>query len=146
MKILATSRTMRNFAAAIMFSATGLALTAAPTLAGKHNGHYNKHTVTKKASFHTLKHHARKVHKTGVAKVTKIKRQGKVVGFKKTYKSGDKVIVRRGKHGRVHHTTLKRKTFLQRVKHRVSSATKAFKAKAKRLHVSVLGKKRYARH
>ena len=112
MKFLAVSGMMRHVAAAIMISAARLALKAAPILAGKHNEHYNNHTVTKKASFHTLKHHANEVHKTGIAKVTKIKRRGKVVGIKKTYKSGDKVIVRRGKHGRVHHTMLKWKTFL----------------------------------
>ena len=102
--------------------------------------------MKKKASFHTLKHQARKLHKSGVAKVTPIKRHGRVVGFKKTLRSGDRVIVRRGKHGRVHHTTLKRKTFLQRVKHRVSSAKSAFKAKVKRLRVSVYGKRGYSRH
>ena len=137
---------IRSVAASAMIATAGLTLAAAPSSANNHSAHYNKHTVTKKASFHTIKHHARKVHRSGIAKVTKIKRRGRVVGFKKTFKSGDKIIMRRGRHGRIHHTTLKRKTYLQRLKHRASSATKALKAKAKRLRVSILGRKSYARH
>ncbi len=146
MTILANRSAIKSIAATAMIAVAGMTLAAAPGYANKHSSHYNKHTVTKKASFHTLKHHAKKVRKSGLAKVTKIKRHGRVVGFKKTLKSGDKIIVRRGKHGRVHHTTLKRKTFLQRVKHRVSSATKALKMKAKKLRYSVLGKKAHARY
>ena len=79
------------------------------------------HTTTSKASFHTLKKHARSLDHAGVAKVTKIKRHGRVVGFKKHLKSGDKVIVKRGRHGRIRTTTLRRKSLLQRWKHRLSA-------------------------
>ncbi len=132
--------TIRSAVASVM------AVVATPSLANSHSGLYNKQTVTKKASFHTLRHHAKSVQKSGLAKVPKIKRHGHVIGFKKTLKSGDKIIVRRGKHGRVHHTTLKRKSFLQRLKHHTSSASKSFKAKTKRLRLSVFGRKTPRHH
>lgn len=106
-----------TIAATLMTVAASTLVVAGPAAAKK----YNSHTVTSKASFHTLKKHARSLEHAGVAKVTKVKRHGRVVGFKKHLKSGDKVIVKRGRHGRIKTTTLKRKSFLQRWKHRISS-------------------------
>lgn len=113
----AASTTRFAAVAATLMAVAATTLVAGPAAAKK----YNSHTVTSKASFHTLKKHARSLDHAGVAKVTKIKRHGRVVGFKKHLKSGDKVIVKRGRHGRVKTTTLKRKSLLQRWKHRLSS-------------------------
>lgn len=113
----AASATRYAAIAATLMAVAASTLVAGPAAAEK----YKRHTVTGKASFHTLKKHARSLEHAGVAKVTKIKRHGRVVGFKKHLKSGDKVIVKRGRYGRVKTTTLRRKSFLQRWKHRLSS-------------------------
>ena len=121
-----------------MIAAAAMTLAAVPSLANA--AKYKSHTVTKKASFNTLKSHAKSLRKTGVAKVTKIRRHGRVVGFKKTLKSGDKVVVKRGRHGRVTTTTLKRKSTFERLKHKVASAAKTVKHKAKSLRKKVAAK------
>ena len=130
---------------AAAIAAAAMMILATPGQAS-HPTKYNKHTVTKKASFHTLKSHAKALRKAGVAKVSPIRRHGRVVGFKKTLKSGDKVIVRRAKHGRVRKTTLKRKTYLQRLKHRVSAAAKAVRHRTKLVRKALFGKRHVVRH
>ena len=113
----ASSTTRYAAIAAAIMAITTSTLVAGPAAAEK----YNRHTVSKKASFHTLQKHARSLEHAGVVKVTKIRRHGRVVGFKKEFVgSGDKIIVKRGRHGRVRTTTLKRKTFLQRWRHKLS--------------------------
>lgn len=114
-----TKSTSRNatLAAVVIAIASSLAV-AGPASASK----YDRHTVTKKASFHTLKKHAKHLKHRNVVKVRKIKRHGRVVGFEKTFaKSGDKVIVKRGHHGRVQKTTLKKRSLLRRWKSKISS-------------------------
>lgn len=113
----ATSPSRYAAIVAALMAVTSSTILAGPAAAEK----YNRHTVSKKASFHTLQKHARSLEHAGVVKVTKIKRHGRVVGFKKEFVgSGNKVIVKRGRHGRVRTTTLKRKTFLQRWKQKLS--------------------------
>ena len=113
----ATSPSRYAVIVAALMAVSSSTILAGPAAAEK----YNRHTVSKKASFHTLKKHARSLEHAGVVKVTKIKRHGRVIGFKKEFVgSGNKVIVKRGRHGRVRTTTLKRKTFLQRWKHKLS--------------------------
>ncbi|MEM9029958.1 MAG: hypothetical protein AAGC70_16470 [Pseudomonadota bacterium] len=80
----------------------------------------SKYKSTAHGSFHDLKSHANTLKKSGVVKVKKVKRHGRTVGFTKTFKSGDKVTVRRARHGKARVSVLKRKKFLQRSKHRLS--------------------------
>lgn len=109
---------MRNAAvAAVLLAVSSSVFAVGPAAAAK----YDRHTVTKKASFHTLKKNAKHLDHKGIVKVQKIKRHGRVIGFKKTLaKSGDKVIVKRGRHGKVIKTTLKKRSFLRRWKGKFS--------------------------
>ena len=127
---IARVRTIAIIAALV--GATSTLLVAGPVAAEK----YERHTVSKKASFHTLQKHAHSLEQAGVAKVTKIRRHGRVVGFKKKFTgSGDTVIVQRGRHGRVKTTTLRRRSFLQRWKSKFSfrkARHSRFKAESRR--------------
>ncbi len=135
----ANSTSRFSVLAAVLMAVTTSGIVAGPAAAGK----YNSHTVTKKASFHTLKKHARALDHAGIVKVTKIKRHGRVIGFKKEFSgSGNKVIVKRGRHGRTHVTTLKRKTFVQRWKHKFS-ILKARKSRHKSRRHAYNGFKRH---
>lgn len=112
-----TSNVRHAAIVAALFGATATLFMAGPAAAGK----YERHTVSQKASFHTLQKHAHSLEKAGLAKVAKIKRHGRVVGFEKKFtRSGDTVIVKRGRHGRVKTTTLRRRSLLQRWKSRFS--------------------------
>ena len=111
------SKVRRAAIIAALVGATPTLFMAGPVAADK----YERHTVSKKASFHTLQKHAHSLEQAGLAKVTKIKRHGRVVGFKKKFAgSGDTVVVKRGRHGQVKTTTLRRKSLLQRWKSRLS--------------------------
>ena len=111
------SRVRHAALVAALVGATSSLLVVGPVAAEK----YSRHTVTNKASFYTLQKHGRALEHDGVAKLTKIRRHGRVVGFKKRFaKPGDTVIVKRGRQGRVRTATLKRKSFLQRWKHKLA--------------------------
>ncbi len=93
----------------LVLSATGPAL--AKTVSHTHHN----------PSFKALKAHAKGLKKSGRVKVRKHRRHGRVVGFTKFDGAGKKVTVKRARHGKAKVTITRRKSFLERVKHRVSN-------------------------
>lgn len=121
-----------------LLAIAAVVMTPAAYASGKHTG-YSKSTVTKKASFHRLKKKARGLRSRGVANVKATRKHGRKVGFQKTFRSGEKVVVRKARHGRVTKTTLKPKSLLQRLKHRTKRFGKALKKRAHYLKKAVTG-------